>query len=297
MKLRNKSLIGELRKFYVNEWTNGQVRQYLSDHHDLVVSIRTLQRWKRLSSNAAWQGPQCPKPPIPPTKVTPEILSRICALREKTGWGRSILKEVFPFDLSESTYRDIIKERGLSRGSKIENKRIHWVKWQRQHPDSLWQLDATQESDGTWILHIIDDCSRFSPGIARFQTMTTDGVIAYMESLFAIHGKPRELLTDNGSEFGGTSKNSQFDDWCRRQEIIHIRSRVHKPTTCGKVERYHLTMQQEIAYCHNDLELFRYRYNHIRPHSSLGMRTPASVYFDLQQRLKTTKEQPQQKWG
>src|SRR3989344_437278 len=98
MKLRNKALIGELRKFYVNKWTNGQVRQYLNDHHGLVVSIRTLQRWKRVISDTAWQGPQCPRPPIPPTKVTPEMLFRICTLREKTGWGRGILKQVFPFD-------------------------------------------------------------------------------------------------------------------------------------------------------------------------------------------------------
>lgn len=297
MKLRNKALIVELRKFYANGWTNDEVRQYLSDHHGLDVSVRTLQRWKRSLLDPAWQGPQDPRPPVPPKKVTPEMLFRICTLRKKTGWGRAILKEVFSFDLSESTYRDIIKANGYSRGSKIENKRIHWVKWQREHPDSLWQLDATQEPEGTWILQVIDDCSRYCPGMKRFQTMTTNGVIAYLESLFAIHGKPRELLTDNGSEFGGTSRNSQFDDWCCQQNIIHIRSRVHKPTTNGKIERYHLTMQQELKFCNNDLELFRYRYNHIRPHSSLGMKTPANVYFDLQQRLKTTKEQPQQKWG
>jgi hypothetical protein len=28
--------------------------------------------------------------------------------------------------------------------------------------------------------------------------------------LFKIHGVPRELLTDNGVEFGGTSKNSDI---------------------------------------------------------------------------------------
>jgi transposase InsO family protein len=225
------------------------------------------------------------------------MLLKIVALREKTGWGRQILKHIFEYPLSETTYRRIIKANGLSRGSKIENKRIHWVKWQREHPDSLWQMDAMQLEDGSWLLHIIDDCSRYCTGIKKFESMTTDRVTQYLESLFAVHGKPRELLTDNGSENGGLSRQSKFDEWCKKQGIIHIRSRAHKPTTAGKVERFHLTMQQEIKYCNGDYELFRYRYNHIRPHQSLAMQTPAQVYFSLQKRLKITENKPIQKWG
>ncbi|MBI5798151.1 IS481 family transposase, partial [Candidatus Woesearchaeota archaeon] len=37
-----------------------------------------------------------------------------------------------------------------------------------------------------------------------------------------MHGKPREILTDNGSEFGGTGKGkNQFDKWCKRRGIEH----------------------------------------------------------------------------
>ena len=69
------------------------------------------------------------------------------------------------------------------------------------------------------------------------------------------------------------------------KRIKHIRSRVHKPTTAGKVERFHQTVQNELPYCNNDFEMFRYRYNHIRPHGSLHMKTPAEVYFSLQIRI------------
>lgn len=297
MKLRNPVLRNELRKAYSNDWRHAEVQKYLWDHHHLRVSIRTLKRWKPCLEDLSWVGPMVPRPPVPPIKVEPDMLLRICELRRKTGWGRGILKHVFSFPISESTYRDIIKANGFSRGSKIENKRIHWVKWQREHPDSLWQLDATQQDDGTWLLNVIDDCSRYCFGIRHFQTMTTEGVTAYLEELFAIHGKPRELLTDNGSEFGGTSRQSIFDDWCKKQGVHHIRSRIHKPTTTGKVERHHLTMQQEILFCKGDWELFRYRYNHIRPHMSLSMKTPANVYFNLQKRIKTSEPKPQENWG
>ena len=103
-------------------------------------------------------------------------------------------------------------------------------------------------------------------------------------------------MSDNGKEFGGTSKHSEFDNWCKKWGIKHIRSRVHKPTTAGKVERHHQTMQNELPFCNNDLELFRYRYNHIRPHQSLNMKTPAEIYFDLQVRLKESTKKKAQKW-
>ena len=297
MKLNNKQFLDEIKKFYLkNNWTHEEVRQYFKDHYEKKISIRTLKRWKQfIKRDFSWTGPKKPLV-LPKIKVESEHIKRIIALRQKTGYGPLILKHIFPFEFSESTYKRIIKLNGLSRGSKMENKRVHWVKWQREHPDSLWQLDGSENEDGTWTLPVIDDCSRYCLGIKVFMSLTTDVVTEFLESLFEIHGKPREILTDNGAEFGGTSKNSTFDEWCVKQCIIHIRSRIHKPTTMGKVERYHLTMQQELSFANGDLELFRYRYNHIRPHRSLGMKTPAQIYFDLQQRIKMSKKESQDRW-
>jgi len=289
MKLKNPIIIAELRKFYLkNNWKHEEVQKYLADHHSVSVCIRTLKYWKKCLSNNSWQGPILPKPPTPPMKVTQDQILRICKLRKKTGWGAFPLKHIFKFEFSESTFKRIIKANGLSRGSKIENKRVHWVKWQRGHPDSLWQLDAHQDEQGNWLLPVIDDCSRYCLGIRKLNSLTTNEVTSYLEDIFKIHGVPREILTDNGSEVGGKSKNSEFDAWCEKWKIKHIRSLVHKPTTAGKVERHHLTFLNEINFCEGDIELFRYRYNHIRPHRSLGMKTPAEVYFDLQIRIKGT---------
>src|SRR3989338_6783197 len=297
MKLKNPMIVNELRKFYFdNKWSHHEVIDYLQNHYDLAISLRTLKRWRKSLSNPTWTGPIAPSPPPPVAKVQQEEILRICALRKKTGWGALPLKHIFKFEVSESTFKRIIKANGLSRGSKIENKRIHWVKWQRQHPDSLWQLDAHQDEQGNWLMPVIDDCSRYCLGIREMNSLTTQEVTSYLEDLFKIHGVPRELLSDNGSEFGNKSKNSEFDQWCEKFGIKHIRSKVHKPTTTGKVERHHLTFINEIHFCGGDIELFRYRYNHIRPHRSLFMKTPAEVYFDLQQRLKPSKELEKDRW-
>ena len=297
MKLKNPIIIEELRKFYFeNKWNHNEVRNYLNDHYATNVSLRTLKRWRKQLRNSQWCGPVAPRPPSPVVKIGQQQLLNICNLRTKTGWGALPLKHIFNFEVSESTYKRIIKANGLSRGSKIENKRIHWVKWQRQHPDSLWQLDAHKDEQGNWLMPVIDDCSRYCLGIRMMYALTTEEVTSYLEDLFKIHGVPRELLSDNGSEFGSKSKNSEFDKWCEKWGIKHIRSRVHKPTTTGKVERHHLTFQNEIRFCGGDIELFRYRYNQISPHRSLFMKTPAEVYFDLQIRIKGTQQQDKERW-
>lgn len=296
MKLRNVLLLAELRKFYALGWTHREVRQYLSDHFAVEISRRTLIRWKRQVQNHFWLGPRAPRPPLPVPKVTAAMRQRIVAFRRATGWGRALLKDVLPYSLSDTTYRRIIKTSGLSRGSKIEHKRIHWVKFERDHPDSLWQLDSWQLPDGSWVVDVLDDATRFCLGIRRLTRLTTEALTAYLDLLILHHGPPRELLTDNGAEHGGMSKKSIFDEWCRRHHITHIRSRPHKPTTAGKVERFHQTVQRELPYCNHDFELFRYRYNHIRPHMSLGGRRPAEKYFDVQERLKPPRDKPREYW-
>ena len=99
-----------------------------------------------------------------------------------------------------------------------------------------------------------------------------------LDELGRVHGYPREILTDNGNVFGLRSKHSKFDRWCRRREIKHIRTAIHSPTTTGKIERFFKTLASELKFCINHQE-FRMRYNHIRPHTSLGKKSPASVYF------------------
>lgn len=284
MKLRNPLITNKLRKFYFKHfWKHREVKEYLLEHYKLDVSLRTLKRWKNNLKDPYWVHPQEPSPPVPKTAASQEQLNIITNFRKKTGYGPLIIKKVYNFDFSESTIKRIIKTNELSRGSKIENMRIHWVKWQRNHPNSLWQMDGTKSEEGHWILPIIDDCARYCIGLDKFKTISTKTVISYLEKLISKHDKPREILTDNGTEFGGIWKNSsEFDNWCNKKGIKHIRSRAHKPTTAGKVERFHGTLKTELPYCDYDLELFRYRYNHIRPHRSLYMKTPAEVYFSIQ---------------
>ena len=97
--------------------------------------------------------------------------------------------------------------------------------------------------------------------------MTTKAVTGFLEGLFEIHGKPREILTDNGPDY-----RDLFDKWCNKQGIKHIRSAIHKPTTVGKVERFHQTVDKELPYCH-------YQSNNESNHLSLEV---SNLYSHLQ---------------
>jgi hypothetical protein len=294
-KLKDKNLVNFLRRKYILGWTHRDVQQFLKTDWNIDVSTRTLKRWKRHLADVTWQGPKVPSVSCP-RKVVGFMAQEICILRVQTGWGSYALSQSLKLPISESTFKRVIRVAGLSRGSPIENKRIHWVKWQRDHPDSLWQVDSFQLPDGSWITCVIDDCSRYCLGMKHNPRLSTKAVIELFESIIERYGIPREILSDNGAEHGSTSKLSQFDAWCNSKGIIHIRSRVHKPTTTGKIERFQQTVRREMPYCNDDLELFRYRYNHFRPHMSLSGLKPAEVYYSLQQRLKESVAQEQTWW-
>ena len=140
---------------------------------------------------------------------------------------------------------------------------------------------SDQKIKGKYCFAVIDDCSRYCLGLFALNRTSTNSIIQILDVLFKTHGKPREILTDNGSVFGLKSKHSKFDRALNRRGIKHIRTAIHSPTTSGKIERFFQTLDKEFAFCNKDAELFRMRYNHFRPHTSLEKKSPAQVYFDF----------------
>ena len=131
------------------------------------------------------------------------------------------------------------------------------------------------------MISVVDDCSRKSLAFAVTNVVTTDIVIHILDELVKIYGKPKKILTDNGSAYGLKSKHSKFDRKLKKRGIEHIRGTVHSPTTQGKVERMFQTFKREFKFCNGDVELWRMRYNHFRPHVSLENKTPDEVYNDF----------------
>ncbi len=261
--------------------TNNQCRKILKAKFKYDVNIRTLRRWTKRLDETEWDlRDHSRRPTTIHYKITPEIEKKVIKLRKKTGWGEHKIVN-YIHNISHASVYKILSKYNLTSESKRLKKRIKYIRWQREHPNSLWQMDVSdQKIKDKYCLGIIDDCSRYCVGLIDLNRVTTSVVTKILDDLIKIHGKPREILTDNGSVFGSTSKHSKFDRWCNRLGIKHIRAAIHSPTTTGKIERFFQTLANELKFCkdHHD---FRRRYNHSRPHTSLENKNPADIYFDF----------------
>jgi len=79
-----------------------------------------------------------------------------------------------------------------------------------------------------------------------------------------------------------------FDRICRENGITHLLTKVASPTTTGKIERLHQTLQRELLDVHGPfailedaqaaVDAWREDYNADRPHQSLAMAFPAARF-------------------
>src|SRR3989338_5644587 len=280
--MKKEEIRKEFFKLKLKCFSYSQCRRIIKARFDYDTTIRTLKRWSQRLNEGNWNlQDKSTRPNTIHKKVTAKLEKEILILRRQTGWGSDkILANKPELNISARTLDKILIRHNLSNKSKTRGRQKKWIRWQRNHPNSLWQIDHTDEQNkfNCFTLSVIDDCSRFSLALVKLNNVTTDVVTNILDGLIKKHGKPREILTDNGSAYGSKSTHSRFDRWCRRNGIRHIRTKIHSPTTNGKVERLFKTMDNELDFCKNDLELFRLRYNHFRPHSSLDNKTPSEVY-------------------
>jgi len=112
-----------------------------------------------------------------------------------------------------------------------------------------------------------------------FHGGTAENVILLFDWTINEYSKPKETLTDHGSQFWSVRKGeSSFGAYCEQHGIKHILGGIGRPTTQGKIERWFRTYDQE----HDRLQLHRkfiHSYNWELPHMAPNYSTPAEVYF------------------
>ena len=199
---------------------------------------------------------------------------------------------------SRSTVYRVLVRHGLVAARKRKRRRQDYKRWQREAPMQLWQLDITGSvflTDGTELKLIsgIDDHSRFCVIATVVRRATARAVCRAFVTAMRTYGIPDEVLSDNGKQFTGRFGKPRpaevlFERICRRNGIRQLLTKPYSPTTTGKVERWHQTLQIEflndagpfatIEEAQAAVDAWREEYNHRRPHQSLEMACPDSKF-------------------
>ena len=199
---------------------------------------------------------------------------------------------------SRSTIYRVLVRHGLVPAGKRKRRREDYKRWQREEPMQLWQMDVTGSvflADGTELKLIsgIDDCSRFCVIATVVRRAYARAICRAFVAAMRLYGILDEVLTDNGKQFTGRFGRPRpaevlFERICRKNGIRQLLTRPYSPTTTGKVERWHQTLQtdflndagpfESVEAAQAGVDAWCHEYNHERPHQSLDMATPASRF-------------------
>ncbi len=277
------------------------------------VSPATVQYWVERYRNATDEERRtgswaCDRPSTPrhqPRRSSPELHERVCAARERTGWGpRLIASELC---IPHATVSRCLERRGCARRPKPAKEEVRRFEW--PCPGDLLQMDTKRfarftrpghavtgrgrktsaqkrERVGYEFAHsIVDDHTRLAyTELHRDERAAT--VTAFVERALAFF-----------AEFGIEAKRLQSDNaWCyihnrSLAELLGAHGIAHRtipprmPKRNGKVERYQQTLKREWGLGqryrsseHRALALPHWleHYNTTRRHSGIGDRPPVS---------------------
>lgn len=259
------------------------------------ISRKTGYKWLRRAENDEPMENRRRTPHSSPGRTPEEVERLILDVRDACPcWGGAKIKHALERDgrkdiPSVRTCTNILKRNG--RISPEESKKhTPCQRFEKDECNELWQTDFKGDFlllDGVrcYPLDILDDHSRFCL-LAQPKERPT-GVKESFEIVFKEYGLPKAILSDNGGQFAGFKKGiTQFERYLMDLDIEPIHGRIMHPQTQGKIERFHRTMKGELLReppkdmeaAEKAFEEWRWRYNNLRPHNALGMKTPGEVY-------------------
>ena len=101
-------------------------------------------------------------------------------------------------------------------------------------PELPWQRVGTDlfEMKGYTYLLVVDYYSRYIE-VARLNRTTAEEVIHHTKSMFARHGTPEVVVSDNGPQYSSEA----YADFAREFQFQHVTSSPHYPQSNGEAER------------------------------------------------------------
>ena len=153
-----------------------------------------------------------------------------------------------------------------------------------QLPNERWSLDfvADQFIDGRRmrILVVVDDCTRECLALVPDTSISGTRVARELDRLLADRGKPKMVVSDNGTEL----TSNAILQWADDHNIAWHYIAPGKPVQNAFAESFigrlrdellNETLFRSLSHTRAVLEAWRVDYNNERPHSRLGWMSPA----------------------
>ncbi len=140
--------------------------------------------------------------------------------------------------------------------------------WERLHADFAGPFC------GQMFLIVVDSYSKWIE-VIPLTSANSVNTIDSLRNVFATHGLPKMMVTDNGSQF----TSSEFQDFMKRNGIKHVCSSPYHPSTNGLAERavqsFKENMKRLTGSVTQRLATFLFWYR-LTPHSTTGV-APAEL--------------------
>ena len=155
---------------------------------------------------------------------------------------------------------------------------LHPWEWS-QKPWSRLHIDYAGPFLGKMLLVTVDAYSKWLE-VQVVNTATSHVTIERLQTLFATHGIPEVVVSDNGTQFTST----EFSQFMIKNGIRYIKTAPYHPSSNGLAERAVKTFKEGMKKCRSESEsiecclarmLFQYR---ITPHSTTGV-SPSKLLY------------------
>lgn len=150
-------------------------------------------------------------------------------------------------------------------------------------PNERWSLDfvSDQLTDGRRlrVLCVVDDCTRECLGLIADTSLSGGRVARELDQIIAGRGKPKMIVSDNGTEF----TSNAILTWADRSRVAWHYIAPGKPNQNAFVESFNGRLRDELlnetlfsslAHARAVLQAWKTDYNAHRPHSRIGWLTP-----------------------
>lgn len=257
--------------------------------------------WKRHTEGSrATLADASRRPRHSPGRSEPDVEAAVLRVRDaEPTWGgrkiRRVLQDqgrgVVP---AASTITEILRRSGRLPAGDSAQRRRGWQRFARERPNELWQMDFKGHfalGDGTRChpLTLLDDSTRFCLELGACANERGETVQGRLERVFGQYGLPEQMLMDHGAPWGNDPQHvyTPLVLWLIRLEIRVLHGRPRHPQTQGKEERFHRTLKEDLiarrrfedlAEAQAAFDLYRPKYNQVRPHDALDLAVPASRY-------------------